>query len=102
MAALLTALLCGMFAVAVVEILYTAWAVRDHLRGRIGKGTDVSEWKKASACSNTLTCVEVFEEDGGNVLVRDGKDPDGPVLRFTPEEWAAFIIGVKYGEFDTP
>lgn len=102
MVALLTALLCGMFAVAVAEILYTAWAVREHLRGRIGKGTGVSEWKKASACSDTPTCVEVFEEPGGDVLVRDGENPDGPVLRFTPEEWAAFITGVKYGEFDTP
>jgi Domain of unknown function (DUF397) len=30
---------------------------------------------------------------------RDSKDPGGPVLRFTPSEWAAFLCGVQNGEF---
>jgi hypothetical protein len=34
------------------------------------------------------------------VLLRDSKDPRGPVLRFTPDEWAAFVAGVKNGQFD--
>ncbi len=33
-------------------------------------------------------------------LMRDSKDPDGPVLAFTPAEWEAFVLGVKDGEFD--
>lgn len=33
-------------------------------------------------------------------MVRDGGDPDGPVLRFTDGEWAAFVAGVNAGEFD--
>lgn len=33
-------------------------------------------------------------------LMRDAKNPDGPVLAFTPAEWEAFILGVKGGEFD--
>ncbi|MEV6149784.1 DUF397 domain-containing protein [Nonomuraea sp. NPDC052129] len=33
-------------------------------------------------------------------LMRDSKDPDGPVLSFTPDEWRAFTAGVKDGEFD--
>lgn len=46
-------------------------------------------------------CVEVaFDAD--KVHVRDSKNPDGPVLEFTPQEWDAFIQGVKQGEFDTP
>jgi hypothetical protein len=26
--------------------------------------------------------------------VRDSKDPDGPILIFTPDEWDAFVNGV--------
>ena len=32
--------------------------------------------------------------------MRDGKDPNGPKLVFTPAEWEAFVLGVKDGEFD--
>jgi hypothetical protein len=34
------------------------------------------------------------------VAVRDSKDPDGPVLEFTPLEWLCFLAGAKAGEFD--
>lgn len=34
------------------------------------------------------------------ILVRDGKDPDGPILRFTPAEWDEHIDGAKRGVFD--
>jgi hypothetical protein len=34
------------------------------------------------------------------VTMRDGSDPDGPVLVFTPAEWEAFVAGVQDGEFD--
>jgi hypothetical protein len=36
----------------------------------------------------------------GFVEVRDGKDPDATVLRFTSAEWAAWLDGAKKGEFD--
>lgn len=36
------------------------------------------------------------------VYVRDSKDPDGPVLRFSSAEWAAFVAGARAGEFDLP
>jgi hypothetical protein len=29
--------------------------------------------------------------------VRDSKNPDGNVLRFTPVQWNAFIAGVRSG-----
>ena len=32
--------------------------------------------------------------------VRDSKDPDGPVLRFTPSELAAWLDGARHHEFD--
>ena len=34
------------------------------------------------------------------VLVRDSKIDGSPVLSFTPQEWKAFIAGVKASEFD--
>jgi uncharacterized protein DUF397 len=32
--------------------------------------------------------------------VRDSKNRTGPLLGFTPTEWAAFTAGVRAGEFD--
>jgi Domain of unknown function (DUF397) len=34
------------------------------------------------------------------VLLRDSAKPNSPVLHFTPEEWRAFISGVRAGLFD--
>jgi hypothetical protein len=37
------------------------------------------------------------------ILVRDTKDYSrGPVCRYTPDEWRAFIAGVRSGEFGPP
>lgn len=44
--------------------------------------------------------IEVAFLDDGTTLMRDGEDPDSPVLVFTPQEWEAFVGGVKDGEFD--
>jgi hypothetical protein len=57
-------------------------------------------FRKSSFCGNGA-CVEVAHPTGGNVLMRDGKDPGGPVLTFTTEEWDAFRRGVAAGEFNT-
>ena len=37
----------------------------------------------------------------GEIGVRHSKDSEGPVLRFTPDEWHAFVGGVRNGEFDS-
>jgi hypothetical protein len=59
---------------------------------------DSNGWRRSSHC-NTNSSVEVKIGPGGGAAVRDGKDPDGPVLVFTPVEWAAFLAGVRAGEF---
>jgi hypothetical protein len=52
--------------------------------------------------------VEVATEAGSKensdhvITIRDGKNTDGPKLVFTPDEWQAFVLGVKDGEFDLP
>jgi Domain of unknown function (DUF397) len=58
-----------------------------------------SAWRKSSASSSNANCVEVRGQ-GDVVDVRDSKNPDGPVLSFGPDEWAAFVAGVKLGEFN--
>ncbi|MCQ4041938.1 DUF397 domain-containing protein [Streptantibioticus rubrisoli] len=36
----------------------------------------------------------------GYIAMRDGRNPDGPSLIFTPAEWNAFVLGARDGEFD--
>jgi hypothetical protein len=57
-------------------------------------------WIKSSLSFSNGNCVEVTELPGGSVGVRNSRDPEGPVLRFTPGEWAAFLVGARRGEFD--
>jgi hypothetical protein len=75
----------------------------------------VDEWRKSSFSgeqncvevafhkatgSGENNCVEVGVDPCGPVLVRDSKDPSGPVLSFTAAEWDAFAAGMAAGEFD--
>ena len=55
-------------------------------------------WRKSSRSSGNGQCVEFATFDEA-VAVRDSKNHTGPVLVFTPAEWAAFVAGVKDGEF---
>jgi hypothetical protein len=57
------------------------------------------QWRKSSL-STTNGCVEVAFV-GDRIAVRDSKQQGrGPVLEFTAAEWAAFLGGVRGGEFD--
>jgi hypothetical protein len=55
-------------------------------------------FKPASACVAGLGCVEAARELE-TVRIRKTADP-ATVIGVTPEEWRAFIDGVKRGEFD--
>lgn len=57
-------------------------------------------WRKSTYSNAYGNCVEVDTRPNGDIVVRDSKDPSGPVLVFTPAEWAAFTAGVRDGEFD--
>jgi hypothetical protein len=61
-------------------------------------------YQQPSQCENA-TCVEIGHCgcDGGTWLIRDSKaNPDGPVLAFTADEWAAFIAAAVAGQYDQP
>jgi hypothetical protein len=45
---------------------------------------------RGSTASGGENCVEVAATSG-SVLVRDSANRDGPVLRFSPTAWSAFV-----------
>jgi hypothetical protein len=57
-----------------------------------------AEFRKSSF-SMSNGCVEVAIRDDG-VAVRDSRNRDGAVLEFSHRDWAAFLRGVRAGEFD--
>lgn len=57
-------------------------------------------WRKSSRSGpNCDNCVEVAFVDQA-IAVRDSKNPTGPALIFTADEWDAFLGGARDGEFD--
>ncbi len=68
---------------------------------RSGRSSSDSRWIKSSLSFANGNCVEVASLPDGHIGVRDSKDPEGTVLRFTSDEWHAFLGGVRSGEFDS-
>ena len=55
-----------------------------------------AEWRKASSSSsNGGACVEVARNLSGVVAVRDSKNPHGPVLTVSRDDWADFITRLQ-------
>ncbi len=63
------------------------------INGRIFKKSSYSPVLPPIKCVN----VSIGKDD---VLVTNFALKESSVIRFTPEEWTAFINGVKNGEFD--
>jgi len=57
-------------------------------------------WRKSTASNPSGSCVEVMQLPAGDVAVRNSRHPAGPALIYTRAEVAAFLAGVKAGEFD--
>src|SRR5882757_8610655 len=54
-------------------------------------------WLKAQA-SGATGCVEIRSTDD-KIAMRDSKDPDGPILVYTPTAFSAFLAGAQNREF---
>jgi hypothetical protein len=63
------------------------------MRSRELSGAD---YRKSSYSGGNNNCVEVATNLPGVVAVRDSKNPAGPTLAFTPEEWRTFLDSIKH------
>ena len=59
-----------------------------------------ARWRKSQASNPSGSCVQVAELADGAIAVRNSRYPSGPALIYTRAEIAAFLAGVKNGEFD--
>jgi hypothetical protein len=57
-----------------------------------------ADWRKASySANNGGACVEVASNLPKIVAVRDSKDPHGPALILSPDQWAGFVTRIRSG-----
>jgi len=58
-------------------------------------------WRKSRRSNASGNCVEVARlPEGAGVAIRNSRNPEGPALVFTADEIAAFVAGVRDGDFD--
>ncbi len=58
-------------------------------------------WQKSHRSSPSGNCVEMAKlPENEGFAVRNSRHPDGPVLVYTLDEIAAFILGARDGDFD--
>ncbi|WP_432093200.1 DUF397 domain-containing protein, partial [Streptomyces sp. bgisy100] len=50
-----------------------------------------AEWQSSSQGTGDVQIA--FIE--GYIAMRDGRNPEGPALIFTPAEWRAFVLGAR-------
>ena len=60
-----------------------------------------ARWRKSTYSQQQGACIEVADGFPGSVPVRDSKDPAGPALMFPADAFAAFVAGVRAGDFGT-
>ncbi|GGX78255.1 MULTISPECIES: DUF397 domain-containing protein [Streptomyces] len=57
-------------------------------------------WRKSSYSLANGDCVEVASPLPQSIAVRDSKDPQGPILGFTPGAWSSFVTTVSRRAYD--
>jgi hypothetical protein len=56
-------------------------------------------WRKSRASADQGACVEIAVQ-GSFVLVRDARNTNGTVLRFTFGQWLELLRSIRKGELD--
>jgi hypothetical protein len=57
-------------------------------------------WQKSRYSNSQGSCVELALLPGGDIAVRNSRDPYGPALVYTKAEIRALLQGAKDGDFD--
>ena len=79
-----------------MDIGHVTWRKSSYSGSSGGGCVEVGVWRKASySTSSGGNCVEVARASEAVVAVRDSKDPDGPRLAFTADDWRAFLRDVR-------
>ena len=60
------------------------------------------EWTKSTYSLGNGDCVECARSGAGNMVVRDSKDANGPVIALSADQWRTFVGRVRRGDFDHP
>lgn len=103
---------------ATMDVSCVTWRKSSYSMGNGGECVELGAWRRSSRSTQQGNCVEVgdiwrtsshsanngscVEAGAGqvSVLARDSKDPEGPVLGFGADAWAAFLDTVKSGSLD--
>jgi len=59
-----------------------------------------ASWQKSHSSQEGGGCVEMAKLPGGEIVVRNSRQPGGPALIYTRAEIEALIQGAKNGDFD--
>ncbi|MFJ4963415.1 hypothetical protein EES43_00205 [Streptomyces sp. ADI96-02] len=70
------------------------------LNGMSAAAIPGAAWHKSARSNAAGNCVEVARLEDGEIAVRNSRFPEGPALIYTAAEMAAFLRGVKDGDFD--
>jgi hypothetical protein len=83
-----------------MDLTGAVWRKSSYSGTNGGNCVEVAEvWRKSSySGSNGGNCVEVATALAAAIAVRDSKDPDGPKLIFTPQDWSAFTAALRTGD----
>jgi hypothetical protein len=96
---------------SVMDLSQVSWRKSSRSNANGGQCIEVGVWHESAYSGNGPDCVESALADnpqdeaqsraeaGRLFLVRDSKDPEGPVLALSPCEWDAFLRGIKNDAF---